>query len=476
MSFNSAIVLIAILILSCSTRFIPNAKARQCLLLICSYIFYVRWAGFGFLLILVASSLMNYFLAGLLRRRLTTAVLWTGIGFNILLLGVFKYPQLVHVFDGIILPLGISFWTFQAISYLVDVYLEKEVDPSLLEFSLYLALWPTVVAGPVCRLTRMLPQLRTRTSSIREDFSIGLVRVIQGLFMKFVLAELLANGLTRGAGVVSGFDSHAGGWSGLDVWALALGYGFQLFFDFAGYSNMAIGAARLFGLRLQENFDKPYLSPSPSVFWTRWHMSLSFWIRDYVYSPLAAVRRESWWPYSALFISMVVFGFWHDAKITYIAWGLYHGALLVGHRVLQRSKRRFAFELPHPLGALLSWATTFVLILFGYVLFRANDFGQVLKMVSAVFQPATYAFANSTLPISYYGLVFWIAGAYFAYEGIAQLLGAWTTSMSRATLVAGILERKWWWLTPAFVMLLVITGLSVVGIKSTMAPVIYALF
>src|SRR5262245_47195461 len=247
MSLHSSLILIAIVFLSCATRFIPNAKARQWLLLICSYVFYIRWAGFGFFLVLAASSLMNYFVARWLRRRLTPAVLWTGIGLNILLLGVFKYPQLVHVFNGVILPLGISFWTFQAISYLVDVYLEKEVDPSLLEFSLYLALWPTVVAGPVCRLTRMLPQLRTRSSSIREDFSIGLVRVIQGLFMKFVLSELLANGLTHGAGVVSGFDSASGGWSGLDVWALALGYGFQLFFDFAGYSNMVIGAARLLG-------------------------------------------------------------------------------------------------------------------------------------------------------------------------------------------------------------------------------------
>src|SRR5262245_7303160 len=164
MSLNSSLILIAIVILSCATRFISSVKARQVLLLTCSYVFYIRWGGFEFLLVLVASSLMNYFLGGLLRRRLTTAVLWTGIGFNVLLLGVFKYSQLVHVFNGVILPLGISFWTFQAISYLVDVYLEKEVDPSLLEFSVYLALWPTVVAGPVCRLTRMLPQLRTRSS------------------------------------------------------------------------------------------------------------------------------------------------------------------------------------------------------------------------------------------------------------------------------------------------------------------------
>jgi hypothetical protein len=128
------------------------------------------------------------------------------------------------------------------------------------------------------------------------------------------------------------------------------------------------------------------------------------------------------------------------------------------------------------LGALLSWATTFLLILFGYVLFRANDFGQVLKMVSAVFRPTTYAFAYSTLPVNYYALVLWIAGMYFAYEGAAWLLGLWSTSMSRVTLIAGIFERKWWWLTPALVMLLVVTGLSVLGIKSPMAPVIYALF
>ena len=241
----------------------------------------------------------------------------------------------------VVLPLGVSFWTFQAISYLFDTYLEEEMDPSIVEFCLYMSFWPTVVSGPVCRLTRMLPQFRSLPASGREDYSAGTVRVIQGLFMRFVLAELLATGVSQGGGVAAGFDSSGIQRSALDVWALAIGFGFQLFFDFAGYSNIVIGAARLVGIRLEENFNRPYLSTTPAMFWARWHMSLSFWIRDYVYTPLATLRRDQWWRYAALAISMVIFGFWHDAKLTMLVWGTFQGLMLVGHRVGSSSRVEF---------------------------------------------------------------------------------------------------------------------------------------
>ena len=511
MAIESLTILLGILILSCAGRFIPHPPARQLLLLGCSYFIYAEWAGKLFLSVLIASSLMNYLLGTILRRRPTTMMLWTGIGLNILLLAIFKYlPPLANEWPGalgeldflrrIILPLGISFWTFQGLSYLIDIYLEKELDPSLVEFCLYMAFWPSVVAGPVCRLPQMLPQFRQLSSSVREDFSIGLVRLVQGLFMKLLLAQLLASGLTPGAGVVAGFDATASGWSGLDVWALAFGYGFQLFFDFAGYSNIAIGAARMLGFRLPENFDRPYLSLTPSIFWTRWHMSLSFWIRDYVYSPLATMRRVPWWPYAALFISMVIFGFWHEAKITYLVWGIYHGTLLVGHRLGVRLKQRIPFRLPRPLGALLSWGTTFLLVSLGYILFRANNLDQALEMLRAVVRPGSYEFASAILPPDYYRLVSTVVVGYFVYVGIAQLLALWTTSYrdklrdktaslptlpmpgwatcSRALLMVdrSLAERKWWWLTPGLVLLLMITTLSFLGESSNIAPFIYTLF
>jgi alginate O-acetyltransferase complex protein AlgI len=461
------------------------------------------------LLLLIASSLINYFWGSVLRRHPTTAFLWIGIGFNVLLLGFFKYGlplgeelpgamEVPDLFQKIILPLGISFWTFQGLSYLFDLYREEELDPSLVEFCLYMAFWPTVVSGPVCRLPKMLPQFRQVTSSVREDFAIGGVRLVQGLFMKFVLAHLLSTGLTPDGGVTAGFDGVAPARSALDVWALAIGFGFQIFFDFAGYSEIVIGAARLMGISLPENFDRPYLALSPSIFWTRWHMSLSFWIRDYVFMPLATLRRDSWWPYAALVMAMVIFGFWHGAKLTFIVWGMYHGILLVGHRLAQQLSRRIRISPPYPVGALLSWGATFLLVSLSYVFFRANDLDQAFRMLGAVVTPRSYALAYITLSYDFYFLVSLMVGGYFIYVGIAQLLVLWSAysqrlrdrlrmyatgvSVGRTTLktvlsIDGALARnKWWWLTPAFVLLLMVTSLSFFGQSSNIAPFIYTLF
>jgi len=310
-----------------------SSNARHSLLLLGSYMFYASW-GIGFLAVLVASSLLNYACGLALRRKPMLVRLWVGVGLNVLLLGLFKYlPPALSSGSGflghIVMPVGMSFWTFQGLSHLFDLYREEELDPSLLEFCLYMAFWPTVLAGPVCRLPNMLPQFRRAPVWDRDDISTGFSRIALGVFMKMVLAQLLGAGLTRGAGVAAGFDQTRGGWGALDVWLLAVGFGFQLFFDFAGYSHIVIGIARVFGIRLEENFDRPYLSLTPSVFWTRWHMSLSFWIRDYVFLPLAAMRREVWWPYVVFVLSMTLFGLWHAAKLTFILWGVYHGLLLV---------------------------------------------------------------------------------------------------------------------------------------------------
>jgi alginate O-acetyltransferase complex protein AlgI len=262
-----------------------TAGARQVLLLVASYLFYATW-GLGFLIVLVASSLMNFGLGKLVRQNPSARRLATGIGLNVLLLGVFRYlPPLANAVFGagrlsIAVPVGISFWTFQAISYLFDLYRQDEVDPSLVEFLLYMAFWPTVLAGPVCRLPEMLPQFRAVQHPTSDDVRIGTYRIIVGLFMKVVLAQLIGQGFNPGEGVNYGFDVVARGAGGLDVWMLAIGFGFQLFFDFAGYSNIVIGTARLFGIRLRENFDRPYLSTTRSMFWSRWHLSLSFCIRE----------------------------------------------------------------------------------------------------------------------------------------------------------------------------------------------------
>src|SRR5207237_4873685 len=279
---GSIFVVLLLTVVGCR---LPSTKGRQILLLAVSYLFYANW-GIGFLSILIISSLMNYTWGCVLRRKATTPRLWIGIALNLLPLAFFKYlPVLLELGPAgswqydlgqqIIMPVEMSFWTFQGLSYLFDIYFEEELDPSLIEFCLYMAFWPTVLSGPICRLPSMLPQFRQLSPFSWDDLSAGSFRFIQGVMMKFVLAQIL------GKGVAAGFDQMKGEWGGLDVLLLGIGYGFLLFFDFAGYSHMVIVTARIFTIRLPENFDRPFLSSTPSILWTRWHMSLSFWVRYY---------------------------------------------------------------------------------------------------------------------------------------------------------------------------------------------------
>jgi alginate O-acetyltransferase complex protein AlgI len=355
---------ILLVVCSIAGAFIRQGAARQSLWLAASYAFYATF-GARFLIVLIASSLFNFTYAAFLRRNPTVSRLWVGIAANIGLMVFYKVAPLLASIEGtnavasgflasVAMPLGVSFWTFQAMSYLFDVYRQEDIDPSLIEFCLYMAFWPTVMMGPICRLGNMLPQFRSGSGFAANDLLAGSKRILTGLFMKVVLSQLLVAGLTPGAGVAAGFDGNAP-LSGLDVWFLAIGFGFQLFFDFAGYSHMVIGAARLFGFRVDENFDSPFLALTPSEFWTRWHMSLSSWIRDYVFIPVAAARREIAWRYFALLFSMTLFGLWHGAKTAFVLWGAYHGALLIAHRMIQQYRRRTGPTLPAAADNLLSW-------------------------------------------------------------------------------------------------------------------------
>jgi alginate O-acetyltransferase complex protein AlgI len=490
---------------------LQSTKGRQILFLAASYLFYVNW-GIGFLSLLIISSLMNYACGCALRRKVTVPRLWIGIALNLLPLAFFKYlPVLLELSPAgswhddlgrqIIMPLGMSFWTFQGLSYLCDIYFEKELDPSLLEFCLYMAFWPTVASGPICRLPNMLPQFRQLSPLSWDDLSVGSLRIIQGVMMKFVLAQILAAGWLPGAGITAGFDQMQGGWGGVDVWLLGIGFGFLLFFDFAGYSHMVIGIARMFAIQLPENFDRPFLSTTPAVFWTRWHMSLSFWIRDYVFYPLAAAwRRYSWWPYVALILAMTLFGLWHGASGTFIVYGVYHGVVLVLHRVGQQMKRRFSVRLPGSLGVFLSWGTTFALIALGFIFFRAHDLPQAWTMVRAVLTPAAYR--HFAMPRHFYVLTCTMAVGYFVVTAGYALLRSWSARSREAlsaqrepvagqgpvavadvpvvigTLVNCFTERLWWWLAPV----LTLVAFWVVFVMHTrraviaVTPFMYTLF
>lgn len=402
-----------------------GSGSRRALLLGVSLAFYATW-GPWFLAVLAGSALVNFALGKALRRSPTSGRLWLGIAFNVALLGVFKYlPAIAQQLSTlsplarIVLPVGMSFWTFQALSYLFDLYREEELDPTLPEFLLYMSFAPTVLSGPICRLPEILPQFRRRAELSREDVQAAVQRIWLGALM-MALAQLLGSGLTPNHGINAGFETRIP-LAAPDVWLLAIGYGFQLFFDFAGYSLIAIGAARLLGIRVPENFDRPYLSTSPSVFWTRWHISLSFWIRDYLFLPLAAVRREPWWRNGVLLFSMIVFGVWHKGAPLFVIWGAYHGVLLVLHRQWQQAQRRMAFEWSGPWQDAISWAVTFAVMCLGWIWFRAQDVAQATRMFAGIFSPARYH--SPVLPVDLYLLTGVLAMGYFVCAALSARRG-----------------------------------------------------
>jgi|HubBroStandDraft_4_1064222.scaffolds.fasta_scaffold00980_2 alginate O-acetyltransferase complex protein AlgI len=464
--------------------FVRSIRVRQILLLAVSYALYLLWEPW-FLGVLLFSSICNYCLGAYLKRRVTLGRLWLGIAFNLLLLGIFKYlpglantsPSSFHAFGQLILPVGISFWTFQALSYLFDIYREEELDPSLLEFCLYMAFWPTVISGPICRLGNMLPQFRSQKKPLWDGYGVGLRRVAIG-FLMLAVAQLLADGLAPGQGINGGFDRMNLPWSALDVWLLAIGYGFQLFMDFAGYSHLVIGAARIFGFELAENFNGPYLSTSPSVFWTRWHMSLSFWIRDYVFLPLASLRRGLLWRYFALIIAMVLFGLWHRGSLLFILWGAYQGILLVLHRQWQQIERRVGITSGGFAIAILGWAYTFAAICLGWILFRANSRSEAWTMLSSVFSAKSYFYR--ALPDSMYLLVVTVMVGYFACLGVASFLdrlAAATLSSPQYPAIIGMIARdRWVWIAPLAVIVAVYVFVLAQPDQTITQPMLYRLF
>ncbi|MFQ5739095.1 MAG: MBOAT family O-acyltransferase [Acidobacteriota bacterium] len=398
---------------------------RQAALLAASYFFYFQWSP-HFLTLLLAASLFNYAWGAVLRKSPRTVLLWVGLAGNAALLISCKYSTNLLAFfrtggdgESLLLPIGVSFYTFQSMSYLIDVYRGYKEKPGWVEFFLYLAFWPTILSGPICRAPEMIPQFQRTARPNRHDLATGSRRIVTGLFMKVVLADTLARGLQSGTGVVFGFDRIEGGWSSLDIWFLCLGYGFQVFFDFAGYTHVAIGSARLFGIRLRENFDDPFTSVSVSQFWSRWHMSLSSWIRDYLFFPLATLRRSRSWRSLAVVVSMIVFGMWHGVGAHFVLWGGYHGLLLVAHRKVQQLRpARPGRQASTWLGDSLGWALTFLLVTCGWVLFRARDLGQAAHMYASLFRPGR----QSLLSPDFYWLVALAGGGYFTCSALKRSL------------------------------------------------------
>jgi alginate O-acetyltransferase complex protein AlgI len=479
---------VCILLLWLLTSYLKHVRARQFAFLAASYVFYASW-GLWFLPVLVVSSLLNYWLGGFLRSKPSQGRLWLGLGANLLLLGFFKYiPQMARAappsssmnrLGHLALPLGLSFWTFQAMSYLFDVYREKEIDPSLLEFCLYMSFFPTVVSGPICRVGELLPQFRSSVVLNWPDFANAIKRISIGLVM-MCTAFVLGNGLRAGTGLNSAFNQSTSKWSFPDAWCLAIGYGFLLFFDFAGYSHVVIGIARLFGIELRENFDRPYLSTSISSFWTRWHMSLSFWIRDYVFMPLATSYSAAWWRHLSLLLSMVAFGLWHGAKWTFLLWGAFHGVLLVLHRSWQEARRRLGLEWTGFAPDILSWIVTFAAVSVGWVIFRAENLHQAISLLRGLVSVSSMP--GASLPRSLYWLVFASVLGYFAVVAVSALLDRVSepeSEYSRSpfkSLWALLSRERWVWATPLALVIALYLRLLMQTQQTVAAPLLYRLF
>ncbi|MGP0097125.1 MAG: MBOAT family O-acyltransferase [Terriglobales bacterium] len=483
-SYVLAFLLCAVILAKVRSR-----PIRQATILIASYALYLTW-GVWFAAVLIASTVMNYLLGKWLRGKRSGVILSIGIFLNLALLSTFKYLPEAAVrlpfsslqrFAHLALPLGISFWTFQAMSYLFDVYQGDDLEPSFFEFALYLVFFPVTISGPICRLSEMLPQIRSESTTRWSDIARGCRRIATGVLM-MQLGKLLGQGILAGDGIISGFDRVAN-WSGPDVWCLAFGYGLQLFFDFAGYSHIAIGAAQALGFTIPENFARPFESTSPSIFWTRWHMSLSFWIRDYVFFPMMRLRREAWWRNLSLLIAMVLFGLWHRASILFLLWGTYHGLLLLLHRQVEGLERRFDWTPPRIPWTMLSWVSTISFVSLGWIFFRANSLHQARQMLAAILSPSTYRV--HLLTGSLYLLVLALAVGYaivlFTIDGLSRHStegdDAQSAPAGSCSGPAVLLARwRWFWLPPLYVLTLLFVWIVTLSRGPSAAQMMYGNF
>ncbi|MEO3413974.1 MBOAT family protein [Roseovarius sp. CAU 1744] len=357
---------------------------RNLVFLAGSLVFYA-WGEPVFILLLVASISVNHVIARLLAKNRTLPVLALGVAANLLALGVFKYAGflsevLLSAVAGtdsdiapldLHLPLGISFYTFQAISFLVDIYRrDAEAPLRWLDTALFISMFPQLIAGPIVRFHTLAEQITSRTHSL-DRFASGARQFTRGLAQKI----LLANAFGQTADAAFGADlaqlGPGAAWLGLACYTL------QIYFDFAGYSNMALGLGRMMGFDFPENFNFPYMSRSVTEFWRRWHMSLSRWFREYLYIPLGGNRHGPLRTYLNLCIVFLLCGFWHGAEWAFVIWGAWHGAFLV----LERSPLgRLLTGLP----LLLRHAYLLLVVMLAWVPFRTEDWGDALIYFAAL--------------------------------------------------------------------------------------------
>lgn len=386
MVFSSNIFIFIYLPIVLLTYYLLDKKYRNYFLLLASLFFYF-WGEPKHLYIIIVSILVNY-LSGLLVDAGNTALkkktfLVIGIALNLCLLGYYKYLDFFInsinegfgtniPLTGQALPIGISFFTFQGLSYVVDLYRGKvAVQRNPLKIALYIALFPQLIAGPIVRYVDVNTQIEDRVCSVNK-FSEGIYRFVVGLAKKIILAN--------GVGIIADeiFDAPFTQHQILTLWLGILCYSLQIFFDFSGYSDMAIGLGKMFGFDFMENFDMPYISKSISEFWRRWHISLSYFFRDYVYIPLGGNRSGN--VYLNVFIVFALTGLWHGAAWTFVVWGLWHGLFRIIEMFAQRKKLSI-LKIPK----LLKHIVTLLIVMIGWVIFRSDSIQYAFGYIRGMF-------------------------------------------------------------------------------------------
>ncbi|ESQ90019.1 poly(beta-D-mannuronate) O-acetylase [Asticcacaulis sp. AC460] len=389
MVFSSNIFIYLFLPLFLAAYYLTPGRWKNITIVLGSYVFYAWWRV-DFLILLIVFTLWNYLIAIVIDKAATqrrrNLFLGVGVVINVLTLLYFKYmnffvenwnllakqvagtdPFVTHI----ILPIGISFFVFQAISYLVDVWRrDVEATTSLVDLAAFKAIFPQLIAGPVLRYKDLKDQFRGRVHTV-DKFAEGVRRFIYGLATKILLADSVAPIADQLFGSPS--PSLTQSWLG------AVAYSLQLFFDFSGYSSMAIGLALMMGFVFIENFDNPYASRSITEFWRRWHISLSTWLRDYVYIPLGGNRKGEAKTYRNLILTMLIGGFWHGANWTFLLWGGLHGGVMALERRFNLAAKAQGTALK-----LLAWVATILIVLAGWVLFRAANLGEALTVYAGM--------------------------------------------------------------------------------------------
>ncbi len=396
MLFNSLEFLIFFTIVYATYLVLPGPRLQNLLLLAASYVFY-GWVAPRFVVLLGFYTLLTYAVGiGIERARgpaLRKAMLWVGLAINVAVLGYFKYFDFFATEVGraltalgfqpdaltlkVFLPIGISFFTFQSIAYMVDVY--RGVIPAtrdLIAFAVFKAFFPQLVAGPIERAQHMMPQIEQHRLIAREDIVQGSLWVLLGFFLKAVIADRVGSLADYNFMVVDGPNrGPLAAFNG--VWAFTL----QIYGDFAGYTYIALGVARLMGFQLRRNFLGPYLSTSVQEFWRTWHVTLSTWLRDYLYIALGGSRNGSFRTYVNLIVTMGIGGLWHGASWVFVIWGLYHGLALAAHRALSPVFVQFPWALRQYGG----WTVTILVVMVGWTIFRASSLDELLDILRRMF-------------------------------------------------------------------------------------------